>query len=1085
MPFAFPPAFATLRLPEAVAFNAKHNPDAPFYVFAEPEPSPDVGIITHLEFARASQRAAHLLRPNRAGPAGEVVALIAASDGMLYHAVVVGLLTANLVPFSISPRNSPAAIVQLLRKTGCRRIVSTCVTLAGLLAGVQKEWSEGDTPPCPLIIEEIPSHGQVYPHLGKETPSGSHAFEPYPPPAAQPDLDSLAMYLHSSGSTGFPKAIPQTQRILLQWATFSTVTDFRDHLPHPIAAMAWPPFHMGAIYSQLLFPIYAGAAVAVYPPVARTPHDLPVLPTPDSVLANARKIGCRSLVGVPAFFIQWAKSPEAVETLRSLGFVGVSGGSIPPRVGDALYNAGVNVVQLYASTELGAISRLARRAGDDEWDYAELSDLHKLRWVPQGDGTYELHVLRWDNHSVCVENLPDVPGYATSDLFVPHPEKAHLWKHVGRIDDVIVHSIGEKTVPAPMENIVMSSAFVSGTVMFGRDRAQAGILIEPIPPLQIDTADPGQVTVLRNMFWSLVEEANAIAPAFSRIYKEMILFTSKDKPLPRAGKGSVMRKAALSLYASEIDAVYDAVSEKGAAVDSVKHPAVWDVASINGWLLELARDLTGGADIAPDIDLFKQGFDSLNASFLRVRIAAALRSAKDPAVQKAVSSVEQNLIYSHPTIPMLSSFIEGAIAGKAGDPATDQIAAINAMIVKYSSGLAGHARMTESASAGDQIVLLTGSSGSLGSQILALLLAEESVAHIYAFNRPSSRGLSSPERHRSAFQDRGLDTTLLSSPKLSFVEGYTNLADLGLAADLYAEIRRSVTVIIHNAWMLDFNLTLDSFEAHIHGTRNLVDLALGASRTPRFVFTSSVSAVLSWDRARGACPEALTDLRGDVRGSTGYGQSKFVAEQIISRSGLHVSILRIGQVCGAPPRGAWASSDWFPILVKTSLALGSLPAADGSVSWIDFDTVSRSVLDAAFSHVADGLDPLMLNVVHPRPIPWNKVISGLQSALQQSGRGAVQVMGFPQWFALLEHEATQNQNVSQVTNKLPGIKLLQFFHQMADAAAASGGANTEFGMFDFSTDKIRDVSPAVRDARAIGEGHFNAWIGYWIEAGYI
>ena len=108
--------------------------------------------------------------------------------------------------------------------------------------------------------------------------------------------------------------------------------------------------------------------------------------------------------------------------------------------------------------------------------------------------------------------------------------------------------------------------------MFGRDRAQAGILIEPIPALQIDTADPGQVTVLRNMFWcalqqaaitiimltqarSLVEEANAIAPAFSRIYKEMILFTSKDKPLPRAGKGSLMRKAALSLYASEIDAV--------------------------------------------------------------------------------------------------------------------------------------------------------------------------------------------------------------------------------------------------------------------------------------------------------------------------------------------------------------------------------------------------------------------------------------------------------------------------------------------------------------------------------------------------
>ena len=44
-----------------------------------------------------------------------------------------------------------------------------------------------------------------------------------------------------------------------------------------------------------------------------------------------------------------------------------------------------------------------------------------------------------------------------------------------------------------------------------------------------------------------------MAPAFSRIFKEMILVASKDKPLPRAGKGTVMRKAALAEYQNEID----------------------------------------------------------------------------------------------------------------------------------------------------------------------------------------------------------------------------------------------------------------------------------------------------------------------------------------------------------------------------------------------------------------------------------------------------------------------------------------------------------------------------------------------------
>lgn len=52
-----------------------------------------------------------------------------------------------------------------------------------------------------------------------------------------------------------------------------------------------------------------------------------------------------------------------------------------------------------------------------------------------------------------------------------------------------------------------------------------------------------------------IEEANRIAPAFSRIFKEMILFTSQDKPLPRAGKGTVLRKAAVNLYSPEIEAM--------------------------------------------------------------------------------------------------------------------------------------------------------------------------------------------------------------------------------------------------------------------------------------------------------------------------------------------------------------------------------------------------------------------------------------------------------------------------------------------------------------------------------------------------
>jgi hypothetical protein len=50
-------------------------------------------------------------------------------------------------------------------------------------------------------------------------------------------------------------------------------------------------------------------------------------------------------------------------------------------------------------------------------------------------------------------------------------------------------------------------------------------------------------------------EANQKAPAFSRIFKEMVLVTSREKPMLRAGKGTVMKKATVKLYEEEINSL--------------------------------------------------------------------------------------------------------------------------------------------------------------------------------------------------------------------------------------------------------------------------------------------------------------------------------------------------------------------------------------------------------------------------------------------------------------------------------------------------------------------------------------------------
>ena len=94
------------------------------------------------------------------------------------------------------------------------------------------------------------------------------------------------------------------------------------------------------------------------------------------------------------------------------------------------------------------------------------------------------------------------------------------------------------------------------------------------------------------------------------------------------------------------------------------------------------------------------------------------------------------------------------------------------------------------------------------------------------------------------------------------------------------QISTSVTVIIHNAWRLDFNLSLASFESQVRGTRNLIDLALSSPQRAavRFVFTSSIATLASWDKKEKVPEEPLSD--GKWSGGNGYGESKYVAEKV-------------------------------------------------------------------------------------------------------------------------------------------------------------------------------------------------------------
>jgi hypothetical protein len=118
---------------------------------------------------------------------------------------------------------------------------------------------------------------------------------------------------------------------------------------------------------------------------------------------------------------------------------------------------------------------------------------------------------------------------------------------------------------------------------------------------------------------------------------------------------------------------------------------------------------------------------------------------------------------------------------------------LQALVDKYTESFPSHLTLDGSAypaHRGD-VYLLTGTTGSLGSNMLAQLLEAPGVTRVYAFNRPS-KVATLRARQLSSFKQRGLMTDLLSSEKLVYVEGDLSAPGFALDPTFYGEVSTSL-----------------------------------------------------------------------------------------------------------------------------------------------------------------------------------------------------------------------------------------------------------------------------------------------------
>ena len=237
----------------------------------------------------------------------------------------------------MSPRNTAAAIIKLMKDTSCHRLLTTQHTLRPLIDDIRSQLFSAD-PNYALQIDEVPLLSTIFPRLGNETYEDDFTAYPTGP---RPPLDDVMLYLHSSGSTGLPKTVPQTFKAMVDWASFrasslklfiaginltsnctATVTDrISYHVPLRVAGHGLPSFHTLGIITQVHGPLFSLVPVGLFPPTATAPHLLPVIPTPHNVLDHMVRSRCNGLMTIPSFLQTWAQDQNTVTALASLEFV--------------------------------------------------------------------------------------------------------------------------------------------------------------------------------------------------------------------------------------------------------------------------------------------------------------------------------------------------------------------------------------------------------------------------------------------------------------------------------------------------------------------------------------------------------------------------------------------------------------------------------------------------------------------------------------------------------------------------------------------------------------------------------------------
>ncbi|KAJ9348646.1 putative NRPS-like enzyme [Paecilomyces variotii] len=1052
--------------PHIIDERAQLGYSRPFaYIAKSPHAQDGFEEISYRRLANAINRASWWIvnNPSPLLSEGGIFAYVGSNDLQYLILAVAAVKTGRkiLVP---SPRNTVEAQQLLFDRIGCKTILYASAlekSLQGLFSsipGLQRK----QVPSLEDLLREEP-----VPHFEYTTTYETLTDEP-------------VVYFHTSGSSGNPKPIGSSMKYFLvldgpNLPPFdSSPITMRDALSSQNYLCLLPPFHAGGFTVCLLAAYFHATAVWPHPDVA---------PTVEYLISLLNQNIITSLVSPPSLLDALSQPSAGIEALSKLEHVGYCGGPLPEHVGNILAPRLKHLYSVIGATEYGWFFTIP---GDSsKWRYVRFHPGAEYRFEEVSEGIFELIIP--NKPELCkfhgtTQTFPHLAEYRSRDLYAPVSGEDGWMCYQGRNDDLIVLSNGEKINPVPLESIISSNAAVKAALIVGEYRFMPSLLIEVQDGLNAETEEDRQA--LLDIIWPTVEEANKIAPRFSRVPKSLIYLTRKNEQFNRAGKGTIQRQFTVKKFSQVLDQLYTA-AEEGLLTDGLELDDPSNENSIRAFAQKLYAQALENHSLQESDDVFDLGMDSLQVAIAVQKVKATLRARQ---VEVDWESINPQFIYSSPTAVDLAHALKKLVTKGKGSPndshadRSQRSTRIQQVLDKHIAALPTKLDVEDRPKADSSTVLLTGSTGSLGSYLLTTLLQSPNTSKVICLNRSAD----GEKRQRASHNARGLPVAWDGGEKrrAEFLTADLSRPDLGLGDEKYNQLLSEVTVIIHCSWKVDFNHTLSSFETtHIGGVVNLIKFSARSSHQAPLIFISSISTVLNWIEKHPNTPVPeliLHDLESPEK--LGYGESKYIGERLVeaysASSNVANAVLRVGQIAGPvlSTTGFWNKHEWFPSLIASSKHLGILPASLGTmntIDWIPVDLMASIITELSSQngreHNAASLS--VYNLVNPRPTGWSTLLPTVQEHL--GGPAKIKVIPLPEWVGELEKSTALNHGY--ITEDNPAVKLLDFFKSLLKSEDSREDTATS----SYEVAGLKKDSNVARDLQTVSQSWMRLWIDQW------